>query len=288
MKLVHIAGDTFYVPGMTNVCIYKDYVIDPGKNRHVDWARPEASFGRPISRALVTHAHEDHFWHAGDLRDKGTAIYAPSGERAMIEDIAIHTNGFFLWVKPPEEMKPWYFRGRSCPVDGTVEGLEMPLKVVPLPGHTDAQAGYLTPDGVLVAADSMVAKDVWDTTGIFYFTDVPETRRTLKGIMDNTAGADWVLPTHTELLTPGQAAELAEVNMRGLDRLERLVLDAAGQKGASTEAVTTRVCLALDMKDEFSVHLVGETIVRAFLHSLYEAGAIDYELKGHQVLWRVR
>ena len=44
--------------------------------------------------------------------------------------------------------------------------------------------------------------------------------------------------------------------------------------------------MAFHMKDEFNFHLVGETIVRAFLHALYESKVVDYELKGHKVLWR--
>lgn len=284
MKPVNIAGDTYYIPGMTNVGVYKDYVIDPGKNGHVEWSCPETSFGTQISRVLITHGHEDHFWHANDLRKTGAMVYSPAGERPMIENIAVHIHGFFLWVKPPIGMKPWYFRGKSCPVDGHVEELDMPIKVVPMPGHTDCQVGYMTPDGVLMAADALVAKDVWETDGIFYNTNIPDTKRTLKDIMDTDA--DWVLPTHTELLTREQASELAQENLKGLDRFELLVIEAIGENGASTESITSDVCLALNMKDEFSVHLVGETMVRAFLHALYEAGTVDYELKGHKVIWK--
>jgi glyoxylase-like metal-dependent hydrolase (beta-lactamase superfamily II) len=286
MKLVCIAGDTFYVPGMTNVAVYQDYLIDPGKNEHVDWKRPEGTFGRKIAYGLITHCHDDHFWHAADLRASGARIYAPACERPLIEDLEIHTKGFYLWVRPLEGMKPWYFRGTSCPVDGAVEALDMPLEVVPLPGHTKGHVGYMTPDGVLMAADAMVAKDIWDTAGIFYFTDIPDTRRTLKELLKTNA--DYVLPTHTGLLTREEAVELAEINLKGLDRLEAMVIDALGKDGSSMETIVSKVCLALNMKDEFSTHLVGETAIRAFLYALQEEKAVDYELKGHKVLWRVR
>jgi glyoxylase-like metal-dependent hydrolase (beta-lactamase superfamily II) len=284
MKLVHVAGDTCYFPGMTNIGVYKDYVIDPGKNDLVDWKRPENTFGGKISCGLITHCHDDHFWHAADLRASGAKIYAPAVERPLIEDLEIHTKGFYQWVTPPDGMKPWYFRGTSCPIDGPVEELSMPLEIVPMPGHTAGHVGYLTPDGVLFAADAMVAKDVWASAGIFYFTDIPGTRQTLRSLMDTDA--DWVLPTHTGLMTREEAVELADVNLKGLERLERLVIDAIGKNGTSTETITSKVCRALGMKDEFSVHLVGETAVRAFLHALYVDKAVDYELKGHRVLWR--
>ena len=284
MKLVNICGDTYYVPGMTNIGVYKDYVIDPGKNEHVDWEHPDIFFGRKISTALITHGHDDHFWNAAGLRSKGARIYGPARERTLIEDSDVHANGFFFWVKPPEGMKPWYFRAQRCPLDGFVEDLEMPLTVRPMAGHTEGQVGFMTPDGVLMVGDAMVAKTQWDTKGIFYYTNIPATRQTLKQLMDTDA--DWVLPTHVEPLTREQAAELAEINLTGLDRLEQIILDSIDKNGISTESIVSKVCVELNMKDEFSIHLTGETTVRAFLHALCEAGAIDYELKDHRVLWR--
>jgi hypothetical protein len=88
-------------------------------------------------------------------------------------------------------------------------------------------------------------------------------------------------------MTGEQASELAEINLEGLDRLERVILDCVDKNGVSTESIVSRACGALKMKDEFSIHLTGETTVRAFLHALYEAGAVDYELKEHRVLWRI-
>jgi glyoxylase-like metal-dependent hydrolase (beta-lactamase superfamily II) len=284
MKLVRISGDTYYVPGTTNVCVYGDYVVDPGKNDHVDWDRPEISFGRNIANALVSHGHNDHFWNAASLRRKGVKIFSPRGERPMIEDIDVHMKAFFLGVKPPEGMRPWYFRGTPCPVDGTIEELEMPLKPVPMPGHTEWQMGFMTPDGVLLAVDAIVDKKMWETKGIVYHTSIPHVRRSLRAIMDSSA--DWVLPAHTPLLTKDEAVQLAEINLNGIDRLEHIVLDSLDMEGISTEEAVSRVCLALKLKEDFTMHLVGETTVRAFLHDLFERKAVDYELKGHKVLWR--
>ena len=99
--------------------------------------------------------------------------------------------------------------------------------------------------------------------------------------------ADWVMPTHVAPMTGEQASELAGVSLEGLDRLERIILDSMDKDGLSTETITSKACVALKIKDEFSIHLTGETTVRAFLHALYEAGTIDYELKEHRVLWRI-
>jgi glyoxylase-like metal-dependent hydrolase (beta-lactamase superfamily II) len=285
LKLVHIAGDTYYIPGLTNVGVYGDYVVDPGKNEHVNWSNPRESFGRDFSIALITHGHNDHFWHAADMRSRGAKVYAPRGEMPMIEDISVHTNGFFMWTRPPDGMKPWYFRGMPCRVDGFVEETDMQVKAVPLPGHTDWHVGYMTPDGVLMAGDAIAGKNAWDTAGIVYHTNIPGVRRTLRDIID--MDAEWVLPSHAGPVTKGEAAELAEANLRGIDRLEKVISGSLDKKGVSIEDIVCRVCKALDMRDEFSVHLVAETTVRSLLHAMYEEGVVEYELKGHRVLWRV-
>ncbi len=286
MKPVLIAGDTYFVPGMTNVGVYKGYAIDPGKNEHVDWADPERTFGRRFSYALITHGHHDHFWHAADLRARGTLVYSPRDEMPMIQDASVLTKGFFMWVKPPEGMKPWYFKGAACKVDGFVNDVDMPLKAVSLAGHTDWHTGYMTPDGVLMAGDAIASKDAWEKAGIVYNTDIPRTRRTLEGIMDTDA--DWVLPAHAGPLTREEAAEAAEANLKGISRLERLVTGAMDGRGASTEDIVCFVSRELKLEETFNVHLVAETVVRAMLHSLYAEGAADYELTGHKVLWRNR
>ncbi len=286
LKLAHITGDTYYVPGLTNVGVYGDYAIDPGKNERVDWSDPERAFGRRFSYALITHGHHDHFWHAADLRNRGAKVYAPKGEIPMIEDASVLTRGFFQWVRPPEEMKPWYFKGNSCIVDGLADKIKMPLKAVRLPGHTDWHTGYMTPDGVLMAGDAMAAKDAWKKAGIVYNTNIPLTRRTLKYIMDTDA--DWVLPAHATPLNREKAAEAAEANLEGISRLERLVIEAIDSGGVSTEDAICSVSRKLKLEGTFNVHLVAETVVRAMLHSLYEAGMADYELKGHRVLWRYK
>ena len=284
LKLVHIAGDTYYVPGLTNVGVYEDCVIDPGKNEHVDWVKPEVSFGRKFSMALITHAHNDHFWNASALQALGTKVYAPRDERPMIENIDVHMNGFFVWVRPPMGMQPWYFHAPPCKLDGVIEEIDLPIKPVPMEGHTDWHTGYLTPDRVLMTGDAMVDKKVWDKTGIVYHTNIPLLRKTLRSLAKTDA--EFVMPSHTGLLSRDEARELAEYNLKGLDRLEQIILGTLNKDGVSTEDVVCNVCLALKMRDEFSVHLVGETTVRAFLFALENEGVVEYELKGHKVLWR--
>jgi hypothetical protein len=277
MKLVCIAGDTFYVPGMTNVVVHKDYLIDPGKNDKVDWHRPENTFGRKIAYALITHCHDDHFWHAADMRASG-ALHLRSGHRTAADRRPGHPHEGLLHVgQATRGDETLVFPGHALP--GRRRGGRA--------GHAARDRPDAGPhERTRRVPDAVVAKDIWETAGVFYFTDIPDTRRTLKSLLDTDA--DWVLSTHTQLLTKEEAVELADVNLKGLDWPEALIIDAVGKDGSSTETIVSKLCQALNMKEEFSAHLVGETATRAFLHALYESNVIDYELKGHKVLWHPR
>ena len=72
LKPVKVTGDTFYIPGITNVCLYKDYLIDPSNNENVDWDSP-----MPVKTALISHCHTDHFWNGAKLHARGVKTYAP-------------------------------------------------------------------------------------------------------------------------------------------------------------------------------------------------------------------
>ncbi len=279
MKPVKVTGDTFYIPGITNVCLYKDYLIDPSNNENVDWDSPPA-----VKTALISHCHTDHFWNGAKLHARGVKTYAPREERSMIENTAVNTNGNFCWAVPPESMLPWYFRKVCCPVDDTLDKLKSPLKVVPLPGHTQWQCGFWTPDGVFYVADSMVTKKVWDNKRIVYYTNVPDARKTLETIINSKA--DFVIPSHGDLLTKDMAVELAEINLKGIDMLEETVIALLGREERTTEEMVSLVGRKLNIRDDFSMNIVCETTVRSFLFMLNQRNQAGYELRGHKIYWK--
>jgi glyoxylase-like metal-dependent hydrolase (beta-lactamase superfamily II) len=281
LKPVKISGDTFYVPGITNACIYKDIMIDPGNNENINWD----DTGLKFRIALVTHGHTDHFWNGVKLRKNGTKIFAPRDERAFIENPSVNTSGIFNWARPPDSMLPWFFKGVPCPVDGNIENIEsLSITPVPLPGHTQWQTGFMTPDGVLIVSDAIVSKKIWDTKKVVFYTAPDDAKKTLKAIMDSDA--EYVLGSHTELLPMDHAVELAEINIKGIDMLESAILSAINGKELSTEEATGRIGKELGVREDLSMHLILVTTVKAFLHSLYEKGIADYELKGHRIMWR--
>ncbi|MCD1295981.1 MBL fold metallo-hydrolase [Methanocella sp. CWC-04] len=283
MKLKKICGDTHYIPGITNVMVYDDIMVDPSNNENVDWDNIKLNF----NMALVTHGHTDHFWNGAKLRKTGTKIYAPRDERGFMENPSVNTSGIFNWARPPESMLPWFFKGVPCPVDGTLEDIDdLPLETFPLPGHTQWQTGFLTPDGVLMVSDAIVTKKIWDTKRMVFYTTPYDAKNTLKAIMDSDA--EWVLASHADLMTGDEAAELAEINIRGIDSIEAAVIDALEGGEYSTEEMVSRVGVALNVRCDFSMHLIVVTTVRAFLHALYETGKAEYVLRDHRIMWRLR
>lgn len=279
MEPANISGDTCYVPGITNVLFYKDCLVDPGNCENIDWDNPPR-----VRLAAITHLHSDHFWNGAKLHSAGTKIYASRSERSAIENTDVNTNGSFCLAVPPQSMLSWFFKKVCCPVDGIIEELQWPLEAIPLPGHTQWQFGFMTPDGVLAAADALIAKKVWDTKKIVFYTSPADARRSLIHILDS--GADYIMPAHGDLLNKDQAADLVAVNLRGIDMLEDLVLESLGKDERTTEEMVSSVACTLKMRDDFTMHSIAETTVRAFLHMLNEENRVRYELRGHKVYWQ--
>ena len=123
-----------------------------------------AAAGARCTAILVTHGHFDHIVSLADLADRtGATVYAPAGERMLIEAPAAFT--------PPGIT----LRGATADtwLDGgeTVDAAGMTFAVTEAAGHSPAHLAYFA-DGELFSGDVLFAGSVgrtdlpgadWDT-----------------------------------------------------------------------------------------------------------------------------
>ena len=139
-----------------------------------------AAVGARCTAILVTHGHFDHIVSLADLADQtGAPVYAPAGERMLIEEPAAFT--------PPgitvraARADTWLDGGE------TVEAAGISFAVTRVAGHSPAHLAYFA-DGELFSGDVLFAGSVgrtdlpggdWDTleTSIASLLDAypPET-----------------------------------------------------------------------------------------------------------------
>ena len=121
--------------------------------------------GFQVGAILLTHGHFDHIWGAQKLRAlSGAKMYAYKGEEAVLSDVNLNIS----------EMA-----GRACTVkpntyleDGQeIELLDMKIKVIATPGHTEGSCCYYFEEaGLLISGDTLFQESVGRTdfpTGSF-------------------------------------------------------------------------------------------------------------------------
>jgi len=129
-------------------------VVDPsGDAATIEEALARRAAG--CAAILVTHGHFDHIVSLADLAEAtGATVYAPAGERALIEDPAPFT--------PPGLT----VRGTSADVwlagGETVEAAGISFAVTAVPGHSPAHLAYFA-RGDLFSGDVLFAGSVGRT-----------------------------------------------------------------------------------------------------------------------------
>jgi glyoxylase-like metal-dependent hydrolase (beta-lactamase superfamily II) len=127
----------------------------------------------PIGRAVVTHAHADHFGGNAELLEANPAcrIYVHRDDAAWAADPALHVKEAYDALTPdypcPEETKRWVagLLGAPTPVTRLEAGdaLELGdgrrLRVVHLPGHSPGHIGlWETEERILILSDAILGR----------------------------------------------------------------------------------------------------------------------------------
>jgi len=129
-------------------------VVDPSGEASTIQAAVAALGGR-CAAILVTHGHFDHIVSLADLAEQaGAPVYAPAGERILIEDPATFTPPGI--VVRPAQPDVWLDGGETVAAGG------ISFAVTRVPGHSPGHLAYFA-DGDLFAGDVLFAGSVGRT-----------------------------------------------------------------------------------------------------------------------------
>ena len=273
---VRVAGETYFLPGLTNSGIVDGLVIDTG---------PEESAydGCEIDLLAITHGHADHFSCAGKLRERGATVVVARDDAALVENPDINIRGMFSWAKPGDLLVTKLFVGAPCEVDGLVEQWDDD-RATPfaLPGHTLGHTGFLTRDGVLFTGDALYERALWRRHPLPYAIDPDLVAHSLQIVSD--LDFDWLVPGHGELIDRATAEKDLAFHIAQIRAIEDLLLVAL-KKPRTTEEAIQLVSAERGLTSNPAGYWLAVTTVKGYLGNLLRRGLLEFSVENHTGVW---
>jgi glyoxylase-like metal-dependent hydrolase (beta-lactamase superfamily II) len=273
-------GGTLVFPGITNSGWVSGALVDTGPDA-------AAYADRPVMHVLITHGHADHFSAAAELRLAGARIVAPREEASLVENPEVNIRGMFSWARPSDEMVTKMFRGEGVVVDQfSDEWRGYGIEVVPLPGHTLGQCGYLTDDGVLFTGDALYERGLWDRHPLPYAIDPGLVRSSLRTI--DSLPLDWVVPGHGAAPIP--RADVGGHIAHHIARMDDVsaFLVALLREPQTTEQAIAAVSRHVGLSEIPAQYWLAVTTVKGYLSDLVREGLVAFSVREHAGLWSAR
>ncbi|MBI5229388.1 MBL fold metallo-hydrolase [Candidatus Micrarchaeota archaeon] len=293
MELKLLSDSVFYIPNASNIgvikkdegCILIDTGLDAETGKKV--LALLAQQGLSVNAIINTHSHADHCGGNRIIKEKTSCrVYAPTIESSIIENPILEPVGFFSWASPLQELKNKFLMADPCKVDeavspGDLEINGLPLRIVPLPGHSINQMG-IDVDNVLFCADSFFSGETIEKHKIPFFTDIEYSIKTLDHLKQTTYGT--YVPAH--LVPLSDPLPFIEANLQAIDRINETVLESLGVKG-TTEQLLERTCdsLEVSISSVQQYYLLKTTLLACIAH-LQKIGEIGTKVEKNHLFFK--
>lgn len=276
---VRVAGDTWFVPGLTNSGYTAGLAVDTG---------PDADpyNGVAIDTLVITHGHTDHFSAGPAIRESGARVLAARDDARLVENPEVNIRGMFSWARPSDEMVTKLFKGTPCTVDGLVEEWEDPrARAVPLVGHTLGHHGVLTGDRVLFSGDALYQEEIWERHRLPYAIDPALVRASLRHMRG--LDFDWLVPGHGALCDRESAERHIDHHVSRLDAIDAYLVESLTD-GLTTEQSVALISEFCGLPDNIATYWLAVTTVKGFLGDLLARDEIEFYVRDHAGWWRTK
>lgn len=324
--LRHVRGNTWYLEGDVSVPVIltgpgQAVLLDSGyrgKTTDILMDMLDANGLKPLA-VLTSHYHPDHVGNHQALREKyGTEIIMnrkTAGVLAEPELVAmtywqmnpawVREHLGFMKIRPDRVFDVESGDGRKSGESGKFGNDEgqapggdggrilraggADFRVIPLPGHTIDQVGYVTPDGVLYAADALLDRD------FLAHAKLPTARNwavDLKTKADVAAGNyPAVILAHRGASAGSGIRALAQENIADRRRRAEELYGILVRRGTelTLEEIQNTLWRALELrtKQELKIRIFQRNVY-CLVRYLEDTGRITEESREGNVLYRLR
>jgi glyoxylase-like metal-dependent hydrolase (beta-lactamase superfamily II) len=296
MPVVMLSERVGYVPGAVNIgvilgaagrtCALVDTGLNDSSARKALNAIQQ-DLGATVDTVIATHGHADHFGgNAFVVKRTGASVWAPRIDEAILRYPILLPSLLFAGADPPVSLRGGFLLAAASPVDRVIEETtitydDASIAVIPIPGHSPGQVGYLV-DSVFFSADVVLPENVLQKYRIPYLYSVRDHLASLAESL--SVPCSWFVPGHGD---PGTAIEAAvQHNRSSIERVCNWIVER-------TKSPRTAESLFHELLDHTDAPIANEgayfllhPTVFAFLSFLEGEGAIQSALDGRTLTWR--
>ncbi|MDP3059072.1 MAG: MBL fold metallo-hydrolase [bacterium] len=294
MKLIHLCGDTYMIPGPSNIgvivsggsCIIVDSGIDDQAAKQILHCVAQAKF---ILKGIInTHSHADHCGGNKRLQEhKSLITYSSRIEKAIIENPFLEP--FYLFsAAPPEALTTKHLMAQPSVVDRIIEpGRQViegiTLEILALPGHSPGQIGVaVVESGVCFTADAFFGEKVLQKYSLPYFSDISSTLTTLKSM--DAEGYRVYVPSHGEVVF--SASSVIAKNIAVIGAMLASILAALQKCELTREEVLAGLLITSGHTLSMAQFVLNCSTVSACLTHLHNESKVTYSLREGKLLWK--
>ena len=296
MQLEKINGNSYYIPGPTNVGVFqfKDkytLIVDSGDNKQQARKIDELlrNQGLSVKYVVNTHNHIDH--SGGNLYFQenypGTILYASEPEKQFIEDPAL----FPLYLyggQAPRELSRHFVRNQKININGLLSpGLckinEEKFDIIPLAGHARGLIGIATRDKVCYLGDALFSEDKIAKYSLPFLFDIAaqlDTYRVLAGL-----DYDYYVLGHADMVYNSlEMKKLIDFNETNLNHYLELILELLMQ-AKTREELLEEIVILKDLNLDFKEYYFSLSTIAAMISYLYDQDLLTHQIENGKLYY---
>lgn len=288
-ELIQLNEKDFYVDcpsrmGIVKISENEVVMIDSGNDkdagkkalRHIE------ANGWNLKAVYNTHSHADHIGGNYYLQSHtGCMIYANETEC----DVANHTiweSALLFGGIPPKEFENKSFHAHESKVlELTAEMMPKGFGIIPLPGHSKDQVGYMTPNGTAFLGDAILERDILEKYPVSYVYDIETYLKTLEFLKD--LQADNYVPAHATART--DIRELADFNIEVVNTVSG-VIEEICRTPQTFEQIMKQIFDRYGITMSIQQFCLIGTTVRSHLVRLRCLGQMEMRYEDNRILWK--